>query len=173
MALSTVNIVASSAPLLSGALNECVNSEDETCQGGGAAALAFLRSFSENPTLVLPQLDKTSPFVFMHSLKWAVNLLILQTLFQWSVFVSSPSMLLAGNKDLIKSTTKRAFASPNNKRHCSSEPPSSSWSAYHEIIQFDSLFLHLGVSTTKGPRRSNVAAIVSVSHLSWCVLSLE
>lgn len=131
---STVSVVASSASLLSGGLDECFNITDASCQGGFAAVSALVRSRTE-PTLVLPKLDKSSPFVQMHPLKWAVNLLILHGLFAWNLFVSSPSILTAGNVDLLSSlqSTSMPLLLTNVV-----VPPSSSWNPFHEIVHFDS-----------------------------------
>jgi len=128
---SKVSVVASNAPLLSGGLEDCLSPDDETCEAGFAAVSARMRQHSE-PTLVLPQLDKTSPFVHMHPFKWAVNLLVLQGLFGWSLFVSSPSILTAGNDLTLLQSTRMPLLLTN-----SVVPPSSSWQAFHETVHFD------------------------------------
>lgn len=129
---SAVSVVASSASLLSGDLDECFNATDTTCEAGFAAVSAYTRQ-QEEPLLVIPQLDKTSPFVQMHPLKWAVNLLILQGLLNFSVFVSTPSILTSGNDLTLLASTALPLLLTNVV-----VPPSSVWqSPFSQRVHFD------------------------------------
>lgn len=85
---------------------------------------------------VLPQLDKTSPFVHMHPLKWAVNLLVLQGLFGWSVFVSSPS-IFSSFQSLQEESRLQSTKLPLLLTNAVI-PPSTTWGFYSEQVHFDS-----------------------------------
>jgi len=147
---AVVTLVVAYAPLLSGDLNECLAPGDESCVGGMASTAAYLRYFSESnddsdqaqqsSSLVLPFIDKTSPFVQMHPLKWALNRLVFRDWFQWKVFLSSPSLLTQNSRDYPVSlrdlsdlqTTDLPLLLTN-----AAVPPANSWYPYTEAVHFD------------------------------------
>lgn len=153
-----VTLVVAYAPLLSGDLNECLTPGDESCVGGMASIAAYLRYFSESntannddsvvqseqspppPSLVLPFIDKASPFVQMHPLKWALNRLVFRDWFQWNVFLSSPAILTQNSRDYPVSlrdlsdlqTLELPLLLTN-----AAVPPANSWHAYTKAVHFD------------------------------------
>jgi hypothetical protein len=104
MSSTSVNLITSAAPLLSGNLDECLSPDDETCVGGIAAVMAYVRSNTstqgqQEPYVVIQKFDKDSPFVNMHPLQWVVNRLVFQEIFNFPVFMSQPSLLLQNQID--------------------------------------------------------------------------
>jgi 7 transmembrane sweet-taste receptor of 3 GCPR/5'-nucleotidase, C-terminal domain len=142
MSERTVNLVVSWASLLSGALDECLSPSDETCVGGVASAAALSRFYSgaDETTLVLPFLDKASPFVQMHPLGWTLNRLIFNNLMGWNVCLSSPSILTQNSVDFEISqrdisdlqTSEMPLLLTN-----AAVPPGNSWYKYTEAVHFD------------------------------------
>lgn len=84
-----LNLVFSSAKLLSGRrFEDCQDDNDETCSGGVAAVAAYSRYTSGgHPTLVLPQLDFQSPFIQQHPLALDANRLVMNHLLGWKLFL--------------------------------------------------------------------------------------
>lgn len=145
---TTVHLVVSWAPLLSGALDECFSADDETCQGGVAAVGAFLRHYSRQqqqqpspePSLVLPFLDKQSAFVQMHELGWSVNRLVLHHIMGWNVFGAAPSLLTQNSVDLnVSQTDISALQSTEMPLLLTNVavPSGNSWHPYTVPIYFD------------------------------------
>jgi 7 transmembrane sweet-taste receptor of 3 GCPR/5'-nucleotidase, C-terminal domain len=166
----TVHLIGSWAPLLSGvdgSLEACQTADDdETCVGGVAAVAAYARHNvpRNESSLVLPLLDKSSPFVQMHPLGWAVNRLVLQHILGWgknnknasssssSCFVSMPSLLtqVDNNNNNIKNNNK--INNNQNRRDYIADlqttdwpllltnvavPPSNHWMLYTQPVHWD------------------------------------
>lgn len=137
---SSVNLVLSVAPLLSGrSPQECQNATDITCSGGVAAVDAHARNATD-PTLVLPFIDRSTSFVQMHALGWALNRVILKNLLGYPVFLAPPSLLAIGE------------GSSNNERQDLSLlqtpdfpllltnaaiPPENTWAPFARALHFD------------------------------------
>lgn len=144
--MPTVNLITSSAPLLSGSLEECRTPDDETCHGGVAAVLALARNHTLNslkepePYTVIQWFDMNSPFVNMHPLQWVVNRLVLREVFSLDVFISTPSLLLQNKVDSAVSqrdigdmqTHDMSFLLTN-----ANVPSSNSWHEYLVSSYFD------------------------------------
>lgn len=138
----TVNLVVSWASLLPGDLFECRGLADETCVGGAASTAAYLRyhTGTNETTLVMPYIDKASPFVQMHPLGWSLNRLIFNDLMGWNVCLSSPSILTQNSidfeishRDISDLQTLRMPLLLTNV----AVPPGNSWYKYTEAVHFD------------------------------------
>lgn len=162
MAGRVIHLVVSFATLLSGGLNDCRDGPyDPTCQGGVAAVRAFSRALigkgsddsssasssldNSNTTttsslLVLPQIDKWSPFVQMHPLAWNVNRQVHETITGWKAFVSPPSLLLQDRADSPVSTLDLSYLQSQDFPLILSNvaiPPSNSWAPFTRPVWFD------------------------------------
>jgi 5'-nucleotidase, C-terminal domain len=140
MSTRTVHLIGSWAPLLSGMIEDCQTPDDETCAGGVAAVGAFRRHRvpQNESSVVVPLLDKSSPFAQMHPLGWSVNRLVLQHVMGWNVFLSMPSLLTkvdygAAQKDITDLQSKQAPLLLTNV----AVPPSNSWMLFTEPVHLD------------------------------------
>lgn len=98
MAVSSpsVSLVFSTTTLLSGGLEDCVDVDDSSCEGGIALIRAFLRQHSDgidDANLIINRLDYQSVFVQMHPLDWNVNRLIMHDYFGMRTFWTNPSLM--------------------------------------------------------------------------------
>ena len=139
---SRVHLVLSWAPLLSGKLDDCLTPDDDSCEGGVAAVAAFLRHFNaqKEPSLVLPFVDKESPFVQMHPLGWSVNRFIFQYLMEWNVFSSTPSLLTQNRQDFDVSFRDISGMQSQQLPFLLTNvgiPPGNSWHAFSVPVHFD------------------------------------
>mmetsp|Transcript_25776 Transcript_25776/g.76084 ORF Transcript_25776/g.76084 Transcript_25776/m.76084 type:complete len:760 (-) Transcript_25776:1748-4027(-) len=133
--LPVVNFVHNDATLLSGGLEDCPTSHDETCVGGMAIVSAYIRhhiATKSEPTLFIPKCDRTSPFVQMHPMTWTVNRLILHEHFNWRVFRSSLS-LLTSTRDLAYLRTSDMPLLITNALI----PPSNAWYDFTKLVYYD------------------------------------
>ena len=137
----TVHFIASAATLLSGELDECLTPLNVSCVGGVAAVDAWARHLTaDDPYLVLPFFDKSSPFVQMHPLGWSVNRLVLQHEMQWRVFFSTPALLTQHKGDYdISSRDLTDLQSTDFPFLISNAvvPPANSWFPYTFPVFFD------------------------------------
>eukprot|EP00934_Nitzschia_sp_Nitz4_P006078 Nitzschia sp. Nitz4//scaffold59_size112058//79431//83130//NITZ4_004120-RA/size112058-snap-gene-0.38-mRNA-1//1//CDS//3329555156//6068//frame0 len=139
--MTTVNLITSTAGLLSGDLDECLDPSDESCSSGVAEMMAFARHYTQGePTMIIQFFDKDSPFVNMHPLKWMLNRYILQEIFKLSVLVSPPSLLLQNKVD--SSVSQRDISDLQSKDFPylisnADLDPSNSWYQYTEAVHFD------------------------------------
>ncbi|KAG7373154.1 7 transmembrane sweet-taste receptor of 3 GCPR domain containing protein [Nitzschia inconspicua] len=144
--MPTVNLITSAASLLSGDLEECQTTDDETCQGGVAAVLALARNHTLNslnepePYTFIQKFDKNSPFVNMHPLQWVVNRLVLREIFQLEVFISTPSLLLQNKVDSEVSQRDISDLQTHGMPFLLTNadvPSSNSWHEYVKASYFD------------------------------------
>lgn len=138
---TTVHLVGSWAPLLSGGLKSCYSADDVTCAGGVSAVGALLRHYAgDDASLWIQLIDKQSSFVHMHPLGWAVNRLVLEELLGLDVVVSSPSILLQNKLD-----SNVAFYDISDLQSASAPllltnvgvPPQNSWHHFVRSVHFD------------------------------------
>ena len=137
----TVHLIVSAATLLSGSLDVCLTPLDPSCEAGVAAVDAWARTLTaDDPTLVLPFIDRSSPFVQMHPLGWSVNRLVLEHIMGWRVYSSSPALLTQHKDDLdISSRDLSDLQSKDLPLVLSNVaiPPSNSWAPYTLPVFFD------------------------------------
>jgi hypothetical protein len=147
--MSRVNLITSGATLLSGTVEECLTPDDETCVGGIASVMAFVRNNTrgqsedgDEPYTMIQKFDKNSPFVNMHPLQWVVNRLVLREIFGLDVFLSTPSLLLQNKVDSSFSVSQRDISDLQT----TDMPllitnvevaPSHSWHHYTRSVYFD------------------------------------
>lgn len=147
--MSSVNLITSAASLLSGEISECLTPDDETCVGGIAAVMAFVRNNTrgrpetgDEPYAMIQKFDKNSPFVNMHPLQWVVNRLVLREIFGLDVFLSTPSLLLQNKVDSSLSVSQRDISDlqttdmPVLMTNVAVDP-SNSWHHYTTSVYFD------------------------------------
>ena len=138
---NTVHLIASAAPLLSGNLNDCTSPDDSSCHGGIAAAAAFIRAYSQgDPVLLMPFLDRRSPFVQMSPLGWSVNRLVHRYLVGAKAFLSAPSILLQNKAD--SEVTQRDISDLQSREmplllSNVNVPLENTWNAYVYPIHMD------------------------------------
>mmetsp|Transcript_15928 Transcript_15928/g.30312 ORF Transcript_15928/g.30312 Transcript_15928/m.30312 type:complete len:1173 (-) Transcript_15928:79-3597(-) len=138
----TVHLIVTAATLLSGDLNECLTPLDSSCHAGVAAVDAWARNLTipNDPYLVLPTFDKSSPFVQMHPLGWSVNRLVLQHIMGWRTFLSTPALLIQHKEDYEISSRDLSDLQSTELPFLLSNvdiPPSNSWSPYTYPVLFD------------------------------------
>lgn len=137
----TVHFVISAAPLLSGELTDCSDAQDETCVGGTAAVAAYLRHYGTGePSLILPFVDRDSPFVQMHPLVWNVNRLVFQDIFGFRVFTAPPSLLTQHKEDFEISQRDLSGLQSEKFPYLLTNvavPPSITWSRFTTPVYFD------------------------------------
>lgn len=138
----TVHFIVTAATLLSGGLDECMNPPlDPSCEAGVAAVGAWARNLTDSdPHLVLPQFDKSSPFVQMHPLGWSVNRLVFQHVMGWRTFLSTPALLTQHKGDYDISSRDLSDLQSTELPFLLSNvavPPSNSWSTYTLPVYFD------------------------------------
>jgi hypothetical protein len=147
--MTSVNLITSAASLLSGSIEECLTPDDETCVGGIAAVMAFIRNntrrepeVGNEPYTMIQKFDKNSPFVSMHPLQWVVNRLVLREVFGLDVFLSTPSLLLQNSVDSSFSVSQRDISDlqttemPLLMTNVQVDP-SHSWHHYTASVYFD------------------------------------
>ena len=157
-----VTVVVSYVPLLSGALDECLAPGDATCIGGIASVAALQRyyhaqqqqqddgtatSTSSSSTLMLPYIDKTSPFVQIHPLQWALNRLVLGDLLQCQTLLSSPALLTQNSRDYDVSLRDLTGLQSSELPVLLTNvvvPPYLSWYGYTRAVHWD-VTTHLAV----------------------------
>ena len=176
---TTINLVLTEAPLLSGSLDDCHSVEDESCRGGVAAVSAYIRYLAPpspaQPTLVFPKFEKSSQFVQVHPLGWSVNRLILQGLLGWTLLMSTPSLLLQNERDQYGSQRDLTYLQDTNFPLLLTNvqiPPSSSWGGtggYHEYIHFDAPTGVALMSLANSDDPLNYDQIASVWGALWII----
>lgn len=136
----TVHFIVGGATLLSGGLGDCLTPFDASCEAGISNLDALMRNLTnDEPTLLLPLLDRNTPFVQMHPLSWAVNRLIYQGMLGVKVFHTAPSLLQQHKLDGI-SSRDLSFLQTSHFPFLLSNvavPPGNSWSAYHIPVHLD------------------------------------
>jgi hypothetical protein len=157
--ISIIHLVVSKSTLLSGSLKECYNSTDTSCVGGYASVGAYSRYYANHPNytktynndginatnmkskvLIIPELDKSSPFVQMHPLGWSLNRYILNVIMGWNIFITSPAILTqnsidykSSQRDISDLQTQTMPLLLTN----AAVPPSNSWHEYIKAVHFD------------------------------------
>ncbi|KAL3943618.1 MAG: hypothetical protein SGBAC_002327 [Bacillariaceae sp.] len=140
MLARTVHFLVGGATLLSGGLNDCLTPFDASCSSGISNLDALMRnSTADEPTLLLPLIDRNTPFVQMHPLSWAVNRLVYQGILGLEVFITAPSLLQQHKLDGISSRDLSSLQTPDFPFLLSNVAvaPGNSWSAYHIPVYFD------------------------------------
>jgi hypothetical protein len=171
MSSNKAHLVVSWVPLLSGALDECLDASDESCQGGIAAVAAYLRYYSKGePAMTLPFLDKESPFVQMHPLGWSVNRLVYQHIMGYSVFAAPPSLLLQNKVDMNISNQDLSVLQSKEMPLLLTNamvPPSNSWYPFAVPVFFDEttgialLSVVLEADPMNIPQKESVAGVLN------------
>ena len=135
----TVHFIVGGAALLSGGLGDCLTPFDVSCESGIANLDALMRNLTgDQPTLLLPFIDRNSPFVQMHPLSWAVNRLVYQEMLGLNVFSTSPLLLQQHKVDGISSRDLSSLQTSEFPFLLSNVAvsPGNSWSAYQIPLYF-------------------------------------
>ncbi|CAJ1956725.1 unnamed protein product [Cylindrotheca closterium] len=137
----TVHLIVSAATLLSGDLEDCLFPLDSSCEAGVASLNALARNLTGNdPYLVIPKFDKSSPFVQMHPLGWSVNRLVLEEVMGWKTFQSTPALLTSHYEDFDVSSRDLSDLQSSEFPFLLSNvavPPGNSWSPYVTPVYLD------------------------------------
>ncbi|CAJ1965662.1 unnamed protein product [Cylindrotheca closterium] len=136
----TVHFVVGGATLLSGGLLDCPTPFHASCEAGISNLDALMRNFTaDEPALLLPFIDRNSPFVQMHPLSWAVNRLVYQGMLGLEVFSTAPLLLQQHKVDGISSRDLSALQTSEFPFLLSNVAvsPGNSWSAYQIPLYLD------------------------------------
>mmetsp|Transcript_17644 Transcript_17644/g.43417 ORF Transcript_17644/g.43417 Transcript_17644/m.43417 type:complete len:1092 (+) Transcript_17644:281-3556(+) len=137
----TVHLIVSAATLLSGDLDDCLVPLDTSCEAGVASLNALARNLTQDdPYLVIPKFDKSSPFVQMHPLGWSVNRLVFQEIMGWKTFQSTPALLTSHYEDFGVSSRDLSDLQSADFPFLLSNvavPPGNSWSSYTIPVYLD------------------------------------